>query len=90
MLTWAKSEMLAINRINPILGPAPDPPEPMPETEYLSLEARVSAFGSQSVLDALEEFREHEREFMAASSIFNRAGDLVKSFTRLVRRHARP
>lgn len=63
--------IVTIDRTHPILRPAPDPPAPLADEDWMTLDVRIAAFGSQEVLAALSEFSRRAREFHARAATWH-------------------
>jgi hypothetical protein len=52
-----------IDRTNPIIGPAQEPPAMPPESEMRNITARVSVVGSEAIIEAITKLWEAQRDF---------------------------
>lgn len=74
LLALTRLTMLAIQRTYPFMtvGEPEAPPDPPDDAEYSRLMARVAAFGSPTVLAALDDFQRKTNEFGAEALVQRR------------------
>lgn len=75
LLRYMHNAMLRVDRTEPILGPVPDPPAPMPEAQALAVQVRASMFGSPEVTAAAEEFISKVNGFFVYANTYVAARD---------------
>jgi hypothetical protein len=63
LLVWCNRMREILNRIYPRIGPGPELPDPVPESDIFLLEAKVKAFGSDDVDALLVEMTEPYAKF---------------------------
>jgi hypothetical protein len=80
LLRYMHHSMLRVDRTEPILGPVPEPPEPVPTEEALQVQVRASMFGSPEVTEAAEEFVSKVNGFFVYANTYRSVRDQGGNF----------
>lgn len=60
---YLRRERLYVERTLPVIGPLPDPPEPLDDAEWARVLGRISVHASDDALDALDVVRQRTNAF---------------------------
>jgi hypothetical protein len=87
LLRYMHHSMLRVDRTEPIIGPVPEPPEPVPTEEALQVQVRASMFGSPA--NTYRAVRDQGGNFAEAAELMHdyrqQAGQVLRRVENMIR-----